>query len=115
MDELTTLFERYLEVWNTRDEDFIRQRITETWCEGGRFVDPMEDVLAIEPLVQHVRRVQTQFPNLRYGKDSDIDAHHDVVRYRWKITDGDNVIMNGMDTCVVEDGRIRTVIGWFTP
>jgi hypothetical protein len=48
-------------------------------------------------------------------RSSDLDVHHDVVRFGWEILDGDGELyLSGIDVCTLAaDGRIRTLAGFF--
>ena len=48
-------------------------------------------------------------------RSSDLDSHHDVVRFGWEILDGEGALyLSGIDVCSLgADGRIRTLAGFF--
>jgi hypothetical protein len=58
--------------------------------------------------------VQSQFAGHTFRRVSDIDAHHDVLRYAWELVAPDgSVALSGLDVAVVADGRLQHVVGFF--
>ncbi len=57
--------------------------------------------------------VQARFPGLRFRRTSNVDAHHDRVRFGWELgPDGGPALAGGLDVGVVVDGRLQTVTGF---
>ena len=57
---------------------------------------------------------QQQFPGMEFRLVGDVDAHHDVCRFRWGLGPaGAEPLVIGFDVATVgEDGRITTVHGF---
>jgi hypothetical protein len=65
-------------------------------------------------LVAHIFRVQARRPGSRIVLTSNIDAHHDVLRFSWKRVNQDrSVVVEGIDVAVIESGRIVRMVGFF--
>jgi hypothetical protein len=61
--------------------------------------------------------LQGQFPGHAVTLSSGLDAHHNLVRFGWDLTDADGtVVMQGLDVGIVaEDGRLSRIGGFFGP
>ena len=60
-----------------------------------------------------IEAVQARFPGYRFRRTSEIDAHHDRVRFSWELSpDGDGALAGGLDVGVVADGRLRSITGF---
>ncbi len=63
-----------------------------------------------------VAAVQAQFPGLVMRRTSDVDAHHDLVRFTWALgAPGADPAVAGVDVAKFDgEGRLHRIIG-FTP
>jgi len=104
----------YLDAWNATDPADRRARLERLCAPGVRYVDPLADVTGIEAFDGLIGAVQEQFPGLRFAPVGDVDAHHDVCRFRWGLgPEGVEPVVIGFDVAVVAaDGRIATVHGF---
>jgi hypothetical protein len=70
-----------------------------------------------EQISDLVASVQAQAPGFVFRLlDDRVDAHHNVVRFSWELVpaDGGDSVVIGFDVAVTdEDGRIRSVLGFF--
>lgn len=117
--EAHQLIERYVTTWNETDADARRSAIEGLWAEDGRYVDPQADVSGrdqIVDLIAAVRaNVQEQAPGHVFRLMDGLDAHHDVVRFRWELVpeSGGEPIAIGFDVAVADGrGRIASVVGF---
>jgi hypothetical protein len=109
------LAHRYLEVWNEADPDARRSAITGLWAENARYVDPLADVEGHERISDLIGAVQTQAPGHVFRLLDGVDAHHDVMRFGWKLVPeaGGQPVAIGFDVAVTDEkGRIATVVGF---
>jgi hypothetical protein len=104
----------YLDAWNTSDPAARRTLIEQVCTPDVRYVDPLADVTGVDAFDALVAGVQQQFPGMRFALVDDVDAHHDVCRFRWSLgTDGSESMVIGFDVVTVAaDGRISTVHGF---
>jgi hypothetical protein len=58
--------------------------------------------------------VQSQFPGFTFRLLGEVDAHHDLLRFRWELgPDGGEAPVVGFDTVATDSaGRITTVHGF---
>ncbi len=109
-----TVVQRYLAAWNASDPAERRVAIEAVFAPDARYVDPLADVTGREALDALIAGVQQQFPGMRFGLVGDVDAHHDVCRFRWGLgPEGAEPLVIGFDVATVgPDGRISTVQGF---
>jgi hypothetical protein len=109
-----TLVQRYLAAWNASDPAERRAAIEAVFAPDARYVDPLADVAGTDALDALIAGVQQQFPGMRFGPVGDVDAHHDVCRFRWGLgPEGAEPLVIGFDVATVgADGRITGVHGF---
>ena len=107
--------DRYIAVWNEPDADARRRAVAGLWTEDGTYTDPLvaaEGRREIEGVISGARE---QFPGHVFKLMGEVDAHHDVARFRWGLVPdggGESVVV-GFDVAVVtDDGRVRNVYGF---
>lgn len=106
--------DRMLAIWNSTDNDEI-ERLTATALEHNvHFVDPNHNIIGHQAFIAMVHQVQARIPGAVYARASRIDAQNNFCRYHWRITLGDQVLMNGFDVTEINDaGKVVKVIGFF--
>jgi hypothetical protein len=104
----------YLDAWNTTEPAARRALIEQVCVPDVRYVDPLADVTGTDALDTLVSAVQQQFPGMRFAPIGEVDAHHDVCRFRWGLgPEGAEPLVIGFDVAAVApDGRIATVHGF---
>ena len=115
MNNLTELIDRYIAMWNETDPERRRALIARTWTEDASYLDPVlrgEGQAGIDAMVRGVRE---RFPGHRFRRTSDLDTHHDRVRFSWELApEGGAVVASGIDFGIVApDQRLQTVTGFF--
>jgi len=97
---MTTITDTYIAAWNEADPQRRRALVAETWTADG--------------IAEMIGAAQGQFPGHRFELAFGPDAHHDVVRFAWRLVDGDGgAVAAGTDfATVAEDGRFRAVTGF---
>ncbi len=114
-DDLTETVETYLAMWNEDDVARRADHIARAWAEPAHYSDPLLEAVGPEALSEMVDTVHRQFPNYRFSRTSGIDAHHDLIRFTWRLTGPDGTIaVVGTDVCALApDGRLARVAGFF--
>jgi hypothetical protein len=114
-DTIAGTIDRYFALWNTTDAAERAARTAEVWTEDGRHVDPLADVSGHDELVAMMAGVHEHYAGGRFERTTEIDLHHDVARYGWRLVGADgNVVVEALDVATLgEDGRVRTVLAFF--
>jgi hypothetical protein len=111
---MSDMVERYLAVWNETDPAARRSAIDDVFTDDVRYVDPLAAVTGRDALNEVIGAVQRQFPGFVFTPGGPADAHHDQVRFTWRLgRPGEEPPVLGFD--VAErgpDGRIRLVLGF---
>jgi hypothetical protein len=104
----------YTDAWNAPDDTASRAGLKDVWRDDSSYTDPTVTVTGVEALVRHIAGVRTRRPNTRIVLTSEIDAHHDVLRFSWQRVNADNsVVIGGIDIAIIKDGYIQRMIGFF--
>jgi SnoaL-like domain len=109
-----TVVQDYLAAWNATEPAVRRAAIEAVFAPDARYVDPLADVTGTDALDALIAGAQEQFPDMRFRAIGDVDAHHDVCRFRWGLgPEGAEPLVIGFDVATVgPDGRITTVQGF---
>jgi hypothetical protein len=115
MESTADLVRAYLAIWNEADAAARQAQIARTWTDDATYTDPLFDVAGHEGIEAMIAGFHAQFPGVTFRQIGEIEAHHDRVRFSWELVPagGDTVIAAGTDVGVIEDGRLRSVTGFF--
>ena len=115
MPDVTSVVDGYIAMWNETSPERRRAIIAETWTEDARYVDPIMEGEGPGGIDAMVAGAQQQFSGHRFELSAGPDAHHDRVRFAWRLVaaGGGAPVAAGVDFGVLaEDGRLRTVTGF---
>jgi hypothetical protein len=113
MSNLTDLIDRYIAMWNETDAGRRRDLIAKVWSEDACYLDPLMQGEGHAGIDTMVHGVQQRFPGHRFRRTSDVDGHHDRVRFAWELApDGGPALVSGIDFGVVADNRLQTITGF---
>jgi len=113
--KLTALVDAYVASWNEADPAKRQALVEDAWAPEASYVDPLlslkghTDLATLKPLLdQH-------YPGHRISRTSDVDTHHNVLRFSWSMTGPDGaVVIDGIDVGIVtDDGRLQGIAGFF--
>lgn len=109
--------ETYTSAWNETDENKQRTLLARVWADGATYTDPMAHAAGAEELVALVNQFQQQMPGAKIVQTSAIDEHHGRLRFGWALVGPDGSrTMEGIDVGeLAEDGRIKSILGFFGP
>ena len=113
----TQTVDTYLSMWNQEDASARAATIASAWAEDGRYVDPLQEARGYDALSQMVAGIHTQFPGHRFRRTSEVDAHHEQLRFGWELVAPDgSVTVAGVDVgTLANDGRLAVIAGFFGP
>jgi len=111
----TTLIDRHLEAYGEPDRVRRDELIRQVWAADGRLIDPPLDGAGHQGISELAEAVQTQFAGHAFRRTTEIDAHHDRLRYGWELVGpGGEVAVAGVDVAeLTGDGRLAVVTGFF--
>jgi hypothetical protein len=106
---------QYMEAWNEAAPSARNGILQQCWADDGVYVDPNVILTGRDALSKHISKVQAGRPGARLEFVSAIDAHHNVLRFLWRLiradgTAGDKSIDFGE---IGPDGRLIKIVGFF--
>jgi hypothetical protein len=112
---IETTVDAYFAMWNEDDRAARLQVIAQAWTSDCRYVDPLGDHSGHEGVADMVQGVRGHYPGATLRRTTDLDTHHDVVRFGWEAVGADGaVIVGGIDVGQIDpDGRLRSITGFF--
>lgn len=115
MNAITPLVDGWLAAYADPDAARRLAVIRDSWSLEGRLVEPPLEARGHQGISDLAATLQSQFPGHRFARSTAIDAHHQFLRYGWKLLDGNGAaVLEGMDAMELDvDGRIARVVGFF--
>jgi hypothetical protein len=110
-----SIIDRYIAIWNETDPEKRRDLVGWAFTEDALYQDPLFTCDGHASLDQMAAAAQAQFPGAQIALSSEPDAHHDWVRFSWKLTmPGESEsLVDGTDLGRIgEDGRFALMIGF---
>lgn len=114
--DITLAVDTYLAMWNEADPAARADLIGAAWSADGHYVDPVQEARGHDALSDMVAAVHQQFPGQRFTRTSEVDAHHEAVRFGWQLGDpeGGTPTVTGIDVGqLAPDGRFLQIVGFF--
>lgn len=112
---IETLVDRHLAAYG--DADVVRRTgaIREIWNAEGRLIDPPLEAYGHQGIAEQAAALQAQFPGHRFERTTAIDAHHQTLRYGWRlVSPAGAAVIEGVDVADLDvDGRLCRVVGFF--
>jgi len=112
---LNELIAAYTGAWSEPDRARRQQLLDRAWTVDGTYTDPTAQVAGRDALMDHIDRFFKQFPGARFAVTSEIDAHHQKLRFTWRmlLADG-SVFVEGIDFGELSvDGKLARIVGFF--
>jgi len=114
MSNLTSLVDRYIAMWNETDAKRRRAPIAEVWTEGASYRDPQLEGDGRAGIDAMVERVQAAYPGYRFKRISEVDSHHDQIRFAWELgPEAGPLFVRGVDVGVVAGEKLAAITGFF--
>jgi hypothetical protein len=113
--EPEAIVSRYLEAWNENDPRRRLGLLANACTETVRYVDPEVDVTGPGALSRVIESFRNTYPAHELRLSGEVDAHHDVLRFRWSVEGEDGSALGaGLDACILApDGRLESIAGFF--
>jgi hypothetical protein len=114
MTDVATVVDGYIAMWNEAGDERRREIIARTWADDATYVDPLLEGAGPDGINAMIAGAQQQFPGHRIELTSGPDAHHDRVRFAWRMLtpDGATAIAGVDFATLADDGRLREVTGF---
>jgi hypothetical protein len=85
MTDITTVVHSYIAMWNETTPEDRRAIIADTFADDARYLDPLQSGDGPAGIDAMVAAAQKQFPGHRFELSAGPDAHHDRVRFAWRL------------------------------
>ena len=113
MTDTISVIDGSIAIWNETDPGQRRDLIARTWTHDASYLDPLMTAEGHDGIDAMVAGVQVQFPGHRFRRTSEVDAHHDRVRFSWELgPEGGPALAGGLDVGVLVDGRLASITGF---
>jgi SnoaL-like domain len=114
MHDNEAIAEKYLALWNEKNEAERRKRLTDQWSATARYVDPMMAGEGRHGIAEMIAKARSQFPGHSFVLRGEPDGHGDFVRFSWSLVPADGpAVAGGTDVVRLDDnGQISEVIGF---
>jgi hypothetical protein len=105
----------YWSAWNEPNLDRVQDHLRNAVTDRVEWTDPRDSFVGIGELETAIRRLRTNKPDYRFVICSEMDRHHDRLRYRWDMVRNRRTLMEGLDVVTLESssGLIARVDGFF--
>ena len=105
----------YWTAWNEPDVDRVRGHLESAVTIDVEWNDPRDSFVGIDELEAAVRRLRTSKPDYLFTIASEIDHHHNRLRYRWDMSRNGRTLMEGLDIATIDPATdlIERVDGFF--
>jgi hypothetical protein len=119
MDEpsLERLIDGYCAAWSEADPARRAGLLAEVWADDASYTDPRAHAAGIDQLTAHIGRILASRPGAKVVRTSAVDSHHGLVRFAWRVVQGDGTMLpEGIDFAELSpDGRLARIVGFFGP
>lgn len=108
--------ERYFAAWNQENPARRRSLIENAYTPEALHVDPMLEGQGHQGIDAVIQQVHERFPGLCFRLISEIEQHHDRLRFSWELAPREGqAVARGTDFARVSGDRLESVTGFFDP
>jgi hypothetical protein len=113
MTDAASIATRYIALWNETNRDHRKALMADLWTEVGTYCDPLMQGEGHNQIDAMIAGVHGQFPGFRFALLGQPDGYGDQVRFSWQLgPEGSDGPIKGTDFATLEDGRLRSVVGF---
>lgn len=115
MTDITAIIDTHLAGYAEPERAKRAELIAEAWNEDGVLLDPPFDGAGHAGIAGMVDVLLQHYPDHRFERTTDVDAHHDHARYGWALVAPDGATaVEGVDFAELDgDGKLVRVVGFF--
>ena len=115
METTLTTVDTYLAALNETDAERRAELVARTFTTDGTYVDPLQAVEGHGGIDAMVAGVHAAYPGHTFRRTTEIDGHHDLLRFGWELVGPDgSLTVAGIDVAdLADDGRIRAIRAFF--
>ncbi|HEX6686676.1 MAG TPA: nuclear transport factor 2 family protein [Candidatus Limnocylindrales bacterium] len=117
MNDALHAIDAYIEAWNEPLVDKRGQILARAMADASTYTDPNTRLDTREGLADYIGEVLGRQPGRRIVRTSEVDSHHLVCRFNWRLIKADGT--RGAESVdfieFAPDGRIQHVTGFFGP
>jgi hypothetical protein len=112
---LNQLVDTHLAAYAEPDAARRLELLRGVWSLEGRLVDPPFESRGHEGISGQAAALLSQFPGHRFERTTEVDAHHQMLRYGWRLVSPAGApVVEGVDIADLDvDGRLSRVVGFF--
>ena len=105
----------YWTAWNEPDVTRIARHLAGAVIHDVEWNDPRDSFVGIGELERAIGTLRTSKPDYVFVIASEIDGHHDRLRYRWDMVRNGRTLMEGLDVVTLDptSGLMSRVDGFF--
>ena len=115
MADVEAAVRAYCAAWVEPDDTARKQLLEQAWSADGTYQDPTTELAGRAALDAHIAGMHQRMPGWRIEQTSAADHHHGMIRFTWRLVDGDGkLVVEGIDFGELDgDGRLRRIVGFF--
>jgi SnoaL-like domain len=114
MPSFDEIAERYIASFNATDPEARRRLVDDLYTPDGGYTDPLRELNGRSEIEEFVATTQEHFPGYVFSLGSQVDGHHEQMRFNWHATPPGETEPEyvGFDVLLLEGGRVRRVYGF---
>ncbi|WP_207482328.1 nuclear transport factor 2 family protein [Arenibaculum pallidiluteum] len=113
MTNAAAIAARYIALWNEPAQERRRALLTELWNENGTYQDPLMQGHGHDQIDGLIAGVQSRFPGFCFSLVGEPDGYGNQVRFSWQLgQEGTDGPIKGTDFATLENGRLKSVVGF---
>jgi SnoaL-like domain len=113
MTDFAAIADRYIALWNERDDKKRADILAANWVREATYVDPLMEGKGTKTIGDLIGGVQQKFPDFHFHLIGKADGFGNNVRFSWGAgLKGENSIVEGTDFAALENGKIKSITGF---
>jgi len=113
MDKFNQVWETYRTSWSNDNSVERTEELQKIMTEDFEYRDPNIDLKGYEELSDYMSEFQKEFVGASFTIQ-DFQVHHDRSLAHWNMINAENeVVGNGTDFAIYENGKLKQVTGFF--